>query len=342
MDRQSRIHGGKLDQGTPARHAWWPAVRKWGGIAFIVLVLVLVAKLASGMDWARAWQALQQLPALTLLTGAALAAASHAVYSTYDLIGRHQTGHGLPARRVASVAFVSYAFNLNLGALVGGVAFRYRLYSKLGLATDVISRVLALSMLTNWLGYLVLGGAVLLLAPPVLPEGWSLSAQALPLVGGLLLAVAAAYLGLCLFSRKREWTIRGHGLPLPRARVALLQLALSMINWMLIAGAVWVLLRQQVDYPSVLGALLLAAVAGVLTHVPAGLGVLEAVFLTVLAGRVPQHELLAALLAYRALYYLAPLALAAAMFFWIEKTGRDDGAVKADTAAQPVRPTGAR
>lgn len=315
----------------PPRHAWWPALRKWAGIAFVVLVLALIAKLASGMDWARAWQALQQLPALTLVAAAALAAASHGVYSTYDLIGRHETGHGLPAHRVAGVAFVSYAFNLNLGALVGGVAFRYRLYCRLGLTTGVITRVLALSMLTNWLGYLVLGGALLLLAPPALPEGWSLSEQALPLVGGLLLAVAALYLGCCLFAGGREWTVRGHALSLPSARVALLQLALSMLNWLLIAAVVWTLLQQQVDYPSVLGALLLAAVAGVLTHVPAGLGVLEAVFLTVLWGRLPQHELLAALLAYRALYYLAPLALAAVMLFWMERS-----------AAAPLRPIAGR
>ena len=31
-----------------------------------------------------------------------------------------------------TVTFVSYVFNLNLGSLVGGVAFRYRLYSRLG------------------------------------------------------------------------------------------------------------------------------------------------------------------------------------------------------------------
>ncbi|HLL18631.1 MAG TPA: YbhN family protein, partial [Rubrivivax sp.] len=165
----------------PPRRTWWPAVRKWGGIAFIVLVLLLVARLASDMDWARAWQSLKAMPGWTLLAAAAFAACSHAVYSTYDLIGRHQTGHGVRPRRVLSVAFVSYAFNLNLGALVGGVAFRYRLYSRLGLASDVITRVLVLSMLTNWLGYLVLGGCVLLFAPPVLPEGWSLSQQALPL-----------------------------------------------------------------------------------------------------------------------------------------------------------------
>lgn len=310
----------KPPPGLLARQPWWPAVRKWLGIGFIVLVLGLVVKLASGMDWASALRALRELPAWTLLAAAALAAASHGVYSSYDLFGRQQTGHGLPPRRVASVAFVSYAFNLNLGALVGGIAFRYRLYSKLGLTTDVITRVLALSMLTNWLGYLAVGGVVLLLAPPALPDGWSLSRQALPMVGMLLLAVAATYAGLCAFSSRREWTVRGHALTLPSGRVALLQLAVSSVSWMLIASIVWTLLQQRVDYPTVLGALLLAAVAGVLTHVPAGLGVLEAVFLAVLSGLVPQHELLAALLAYRALYYLAPLAMAAGLFFWLERS----------------------
>ena len=313
------------------RHPWWPTVRRVLGIGFLVLVLVLVAKLASTMHWAAAWEALQDMPLAALLAAAALAAASHLLYSTFDLLGRRQTGHGLAAPRVMTVAFVSYAFNLNLGALVGGVAFRYRLYSKLGLTTVVVTRVLALSMLTNWLGYLVLGGALLLLAPPALPDGWSLSQRALPLIGGLLLALAVAYLGLCLFASQREWSIRGRSWSLPSARMALLQLAISSLNWMLIAGVVWTLLQQRVDYPSVLGALLLAAVAGVLTHVPAGLGVLEGVFLAVLAGRVPQHDILAALLAYRALYYLAPLLMAGGLFFWLEKT-----AIK--HSQQPQRP----
>ena len=87
---------------------------------------------------------------------------------------------------------------------------------------------------------------------------------------------------------------------------------------MLIGGVVWVLLQHRVDYPNVLGVLLVAAVAGVITHVPAGLGVLEAVFVALLSHRVPQAELLAALLAYRAIYYLLPLALALALFVKLE------------------------
>jgi uncharacterized membrane protein YbhN (UPF0104 family) len=51
-----------------------------------------------------------------------------------------------------------------------------------------------------------------------------------------------------------------------------------------------------------------ASIVGVVTPIPAGLGLLEAVFLALLSGRLPQHTVLGAVLAYRALYYLVPLA----------------------------------
>jgi uncharacterized membrane protein YbhN (UPF0104 family) len=82
---------------------------------------------------------------------------------------------------------------------------------------------------------------------------------------------------------------------------------------------VYVLLRGHIDYGSVLGTLLVAAVAGVITHIPAGLGVLEAVFVALLGSRLDTHTLLAALLAYRALYYLVPLLLATGVYFSLER-----------------------
>ena len=72
----------------------------------------------------------------------------------------------------------------------------------------------------------------------------------------------------------------------------------------------------------------------VITHVPAGLGVLEAVFVALLAHRMPQGQILAALIGYRALYYIAPLAIAAVAFLAMELRARKlspsaDGAASA-------------
>src|SRR6059036_1001271 len=101
-----------------------------------------------------------------------------------------------------------------------------------------------------------------------------------------------AYLLLCALARRRSWTIRGYTLTLPSLRLALLQLLMSSVNWSLMAGVIFTLLERKVAFPTVLGVLLAAALAGVITHVPAGLGVLEAVFVALLSHQLPKSELL--------------------------------------------------
>ena len=287
-------------------------------MAFFALIAWLLVEQARGIEWAEVGRALLRLPHSVLLLAAVLAAFSFAVYTTFDLIGRHYTNHSLSRPCVMLVAFISYAFNLNLGSLVGGIAFRYRLYTKYGLSNDVITRVLGLSMLTNWLGYFVLGGAVLCFFTPQLPKHWQSEAALLPWLGGVMLVLAGAYLLACVFARQRDWKLRSKTVVLPTARMALLQLFLSTLNWMIMAGIVFTVLQARIDYPTVLVVLLMAAVAGVITHVPAGLGVLEAVFVAMLSSRLPATQLLAGLLAYRAVYYLVPLALATALYARVE------------------------
>lgn len=300
----------------------WPRIRQGLTWLFFAAVVGLVAHHAREVDWPEIGAALRRYPPWTLALALGLATLSHGLYSTYDLIGRHQTGHRVPAREVIGVGLVSYAFNLNLGSLIGGVAFRYRLYSRLGLDAPTITRVLGLSLLTNWLGYLFVAGVVFLVWPLSPPPDWKIDGGGLRLLGGGLLAVSLLYLAACGFAKRRTWQIRGHELTLPPARIALLQWGLSSLNWMVIAATVCTLLQFRIDYPSVLGVLLVAAIAGVITHVPAGLGVIEVVFVTLLSHRLPQPALLAGLLAYRAVYYLLPLLGASLLFMLIETRAR--------------------
>jgi len=305
------------------RRAWWPVAKRGLAFAFFALVAWLVVRQARTIDWSAVGTSMAEMPVSVLLLGALLAAASHTLYGTFDLFGRHLTGHQLPTGRVMLVTFISYAFNLNFGALVGGIAFRYRLYARLGLGGAVVTRVLTVSMLTNWLGYLVLAGLVFLLHPIPVPPTWPIEAGDLRGLGLLLLGLAAAYLLACATLKRRRWMVRGHEVILPSGRLALLQLGVSMVNWMLIAGIVFVLLQGRVEYAAMLGVLLAAAVAGVIAHVPAGLGVLEAVFVALLTPAVPADELLATLIVYRALYYLVPLAVASGAYLWVETRAKN-------------------
>src|SRR3970040_2244758 len=117
---------------------------------------------------------------------------AYALYASYDLLARAYTGHGLSLRRVLAIAFVSYAFNLNLGAVVGGMGFRYRLYSHAGLSLATISRVVVFAIVSNWSGLLLLGGIALLFDPLPLPPAWELASQALRIVGMVMLAALGA------------------------------------------------------------------------------------------------------------------------------------------------------
>lgn len=305
-------------QADTAQRGWWPRLRPWLFGAFALLVGTLLVRQARDLDWQEVWTAVQRLQTTTLAMAAGLTVLSHLIYSQYDLVGRHQLRLGLPPRRMMAVTAVSYAFNLNLGSLIGGFAFRYRLYARLGLSPAEVTQVLGLSMLTNWLGWGVVAGTCFLLGLVRPPPSWGVAPAALQALGGALCTVAIAYLIACITARKRTWHVRGHDLTLPRTRVALIQFALSIGNWMVIGAVLYTLMPAGVAYPVVLGALMVSAIAGVITHIPAGLGVIEAVCLALLGGQVGHGTLLASLLAYRAVYYLAPLALAIVAYLRLE------------------------
>jgi uncharacterized membrane protein YbhN (UPF0104 family) len=303
-------------------HPWWPWIKRVVGVVFLAVVALLLVRYARTVDWQEVRQSVLELPRPVLAQAFLFALASHFVYSLLDLVGRHYTGHRLSTPKVMQVSFISYAFNLNLGSLVGGIGFRYRLYSKLGVRYGNITRVVTLSMITNWLGYILLAGLVFTIAPLRLPAQWGIDPEELRLVGVGLLAATVAYLGLCAFSRRRCWTVRGHDIDLPSLRMAFAQLAISCSHWMTMAAVPWMLLQGQVDYPTALTVLLIAAIAGVMLHIPAGLGVTEAVFIALLSDRIPEHQILGALLAYRALFYLVPLLAGALLYLKVEMRTR--------------------
>ena len=307
---------------TTRRRRARPHIKQALWIAFAVAVLGLIGWRAREVDWGDVLAALRALPLTTVAIAAAIAAAAHAAFISYDLLARRYTRHRLAAGRTAAVAGVCFAFNLNLGALVGGVALRYRLYRRFGLAVSVITRILAFSLLTNWIGYCVLAGAAFSSGLVDLPDSAPMSSATLRALGVLLLLVAAGYLAACRWSRRRRWTVRGHPIELPRARMAALQITASVIHWSLVASVLYVLLQGKVGFVTVLGVLLVSSVAGVVTHIPAGLGVLEAVFLALLAGAHPVNQLLASLLAYRAVFYVGPLVIAGFTYLALELAAR--------------------
>lgn len=301
-----------------------PLLRRLWQVAlwlFPLAVLVLLTRAARAIDWAQVGASMAGYSAGTLAMAALLTTASYLVYCGYDLAARRYAHHTLPTGKVMLITSIAYAFALNIGALIGGTGFRFRMYSHAGLGLPTISRIVVFSASTNWLGYLLLAGVLFASGTVVAPPRFAAAATMLPWLGAAMLVAALLYVFACHRLHGRIFHVRGHHFRLPSVPLALLQFGLAMLNWSLMAAIIFVLLPAQADYPTVLGACLFAAVATALVHVPGGLGVLEAVFVATFAHRIGPTQILAALLAYRAIYYLAPLVLAVVAYLLLETRG---------------------
>nr|WP_159464690.1 YbhN family protein [Scandinavium goeteborgense] len=304
-------------------HPRWHLAKKILTWLFFIAVAVLLVVYAQKVDWKEVWSVIRDYNRTALLSAVGLVIASYLLYGCYDLLGRAYCGHRLAKRQVMLVSFICYAFNLTLSTWVGGIGMRYRLYSRLGLPGSTITRIFSLSITTNWLGYILLGGVIFTIGVVDLPAHWYIRDTTLRIIGGVLLLMIAVYLWACAFARRRHLTIKGQKLVLPSWRFALLQMLISSANWMAMGAIIWLLLGQQVNYFFVLGVLLVSSIAGVIVHIPAGIGVLEAVFIALLAGEhASQGMIIAALLAYRVLYFFIPLALATVGYLVLESRAK--------------------
>lgn len=299
-----------------------PLLRRVVVVAFLLLAAGLLWRYVRTIQWREVAAAIAGYPRSRLALAAAASLLAYTLYSGFDVLARSYTGHRLPLRRVLPIAFVCYAFILNLGGTVGGFGFRYRLYSQAGLGMATIARVAAFAVASTWSGLLLLGGLALVFDPLPMPPDWAIATDGLRVAGLAMLAMLAIWLALCLFSSRRRWLLRGHEVELPSATIALLQLVLASASWFAIATILYLLMPDGVPYLSVAGVLLLSVLANLVIRVPANLGVMEAVFLAMLGPSLGPPQVLAAVLTFRALFHIGPLLLALVVYLGLEADAR--------------------
>jgi uncharacterized membrane protein YbhN (UPF0104 family) len=247
----------------------------------------------------------------------------------YDWLAIRYVGHPLPLGKLAVASFIGHVSSFNLGGIAGGSSMRYRIYSAWKFSMIEVLQLVTILGLTFWLGVLALAGIMFLVAPfpipkgvlDLLPDWWRqwLASQGLRFLGVILLAHVAIYLGICAVRRKPlkiwRWEV-----PLPPPSLSLGQIGVSCADLMVAAAVFYVLLPPQiavsVTYPDLLGMFLLALVVQVALHVPAGIGVFDAVMVAFFLDQ--KEAMTAALLVFRGVYYLLPLAVAGLVWLGLE------------------------
>ena len=266
-------------------------------------------------------------PAWAVAAAAGFSALSYAQLVYYDALAQRYVGRTLPLGQTALTSFLSYVASHNLGLSgLGGTAMRFRAYSTWGFPPRDIAAIVVFCSVTYWLGLCALGGAVFLAAPSELFGdlfGGALSTAGVRGLGMVLWLLLGLFVVWTRFARQPV-RIGGWSFAAPTPRLVAVQVPMAVVDWILSAAVVYVLLPDGVEVSPAgfLAVYVGAQFAGMISHVPGGLGVFESVLLAALPGDFRADELLGALLVYRVVYNLVPLFFGACAFAGFEAVYR--------------------
>jgi phosphatidylglycerol lysyltransferase len=301
--------------GQNLRELW----RRWllPGVSLLVFAGVAIA-LHRELEHFRLSNVLAHLRAIpaSAIAGATLCtAASYWLLGFYDVLALRYLGKLVPYARTVFTSFIAYSFGHSFGiaAFTGG-AVRYRLYSSAGLNAADVATVAGFCTVTTAIGLGALAGVSFIFAPHQGMNPPHMNHHIVQALGALLLLLIAAY-ALWSLVGPREIEVGGWALRAPAPLVALPQIALAVVDLALSAMVLWLLLpaNSGVGLLVFAGAYSTAITAGVISHIPGGLGVFETLIVLALPS-VPADQLLGSLLAWRAIYYVLPLLVAALLF----------------------------
>jgi len=294
------------------KYIGWNRIGVLLSLAIIAVAAVVLVHMLRDIKVDEVVAALKAIERKHIAAAAAFVAGGYFTLTFYDLFALRTIGHPeIPYRIAALSGFTSYSVGHNIGATVfTGGAVRYRIYSAHGLDAIDVAKICFIAGLTFWLGNATVLGLGVFHSPHA--AGWL---DHLPVwinrcIAVAILAVLVAYLGW-VWSAPREigrgeWKVR-----LPSGPSTLLQICIGILDLGCCAMAMYMLLPDEpnIGFVTLAVVFVSATMLGFASHAPGGLGVFDAAMLVAL-WQFDKESVLAGLLIFRLLYYLAPFSVA--------------------------------
>jgi len=272
---------------------------------------------------------IRAMPVGTLLLAAACAMGAFTVLAAYEIAVVRYVKHCIGRAKPVLTALIAFPLGHALGQTVlSGSALRYRMYAPAGFSAMDVGATVLLCGLPYALGFGLLLDLALVFGAESLAPVFRISSHWLFVLGCIGLVKDAAYL-LFVYLRKAPIRLGGWAVNLPTMRMTLLQIVVGVVDITLIASVLYLLLpaSAQIAFLPFVAVYLASILVGVVSHVPAGLGVLESMLLLLLP-QVPPEQLLAAVLLYRVIYEVIPLMIALALWGGYELLANDGARVR--------------
>ncbi len=305
-----------------------PTLAPVGVLVVLGLAVWSLRRQLHDYPWHRLGADVAAIGPVPVLLAVAATVASYLAMTGYDALALRYVEHPMPYRRFAAASLLATAFGNSLGAsAVVGTALRARVYSAWAVPGFAITRIAGFNLVTLSLGSALLAAAGVLITPDDAARALRVP---LPLLVTLAVTAVAAVVGYLLWcgGGKPAVSVRNWRIDRPSRRLATGQVVLSCVEWLLMAAVLYALVPRSdaISFPLFAAAFVLATTAGLVSNVPGGLGVFESVLLVCLGPALPADHLVTALVAYRLIYYLVPLAVAAVLLAVLESR-RDQASI---------------
>jgi glycosyltransferase 2 family protein len=266
---------------------------------------------------------LRAVPVPIMLVALLCSAGVYTTVGLYEGIAvRIASGRNL-RRQAFRTAVIANPLGRAIGvAMASGGALRYRMYAPEGLSIRQVGAIILLVAMPYVFGVGWLIDLSLLLHLQDAARAFQLPVAIVAVFGVLGLAKDVGWLAF-VATRKQPLTIRGQSIRLPSLRDALVQIAFGLVQISLMTTILYLFMPPELNmtWPAFVAIYCISFVAGQVSNVPAGLGVLEAA-LFLLLPQVPPGRLVGAVLAYRAVYELLPLGVALLLLLIYETTNK--------------------
>ena len=296
------------------RNRTW--LRRVGVAASVVIVAVSIfifGRTLLTIDLAQFESAFRATSAGQILAAFGFAALSYLALTGYDALALRHLGARVPYPLTALASFTSYAISFTLGfPLVTGGAVRFWIYGPAGLSAGKIASLTVVAGITFWLGMALVLSAGFLFDASAIGEINHFALWVNHAIGLAVIAVLVAYLMWVTRLRRRGRGVVLH-FRLPGPLLTIGQTALGVIDVCAASGALYALLPsgQNLGFLAFAALYSFAAMLGIASHSPGGLGVFEATMIKGVGGS--PDRLLASLLLFRVVYYIVPFVFALAL-----------------------------
>ena len=299
------------------------AMRQTLPVALAFGLVVLMWDKIAQLDIGYIHASLKTVGALQWAGAAVFSALSFWALGRYDRVVHRLIGSPIASGDAQRAGVTAIALSQTVGMGVISSAFvRWRMLPEISFLQAMrISVIVSISFLS---GLAVVASLVALTVPMTLPwAGW---------LAWIVLATACAFAVLTVF-RPRPFS----GIHLPPLRAMGAFLGLAFLDTAAAGAALWMVLPEGCDIGIVplVAAYLIALGAGLVSGTPGGMGAFEITLLALLP-ELGQEPLLAAVLAFRAVYYAVPAILAALVTIRGPRRARACAPAEATASLHPV------